>query len=133
MYYWNKSYKDKPIPGKCYCTKRCIGKGTGDGDGNCKKVTTAVFQSGSVLITGGRSMEQIQDGYDFINNILKNEFVNIRKKKAKFLDEQPQQKPATKEDNKKIKLRKSSIEDYPSDDQLQSLVDMKIIPLIEVA
>ena len=58
MYYWNKDYHDYPIKGKCYCTKKCTGKGNGEGDGNCKKVTTAVFQSGSVLITGGRSMEQ---------------------------------------------------------------------------
>ena len=84
MYYWNKDYKDYPIKGKCYCTKKCTGKGNGEGDGNCKKVTTAVFQSGSVLITGGRSMEQIKDGYDFINRILKNQVMRFVKK-AKFL------------------------------------------------
>ena len=128
MYYWNSDYKDYPIKGKCYCTKKCVGKGNGVGDGNCKKVTTAVFQSGSVLITGGRSMEQIKDGYDFINSILKNEFMSIRKKKAKFLDEQPQQKQVVKEDVKKIKIKKSNIKNYPSDDIISRLVEMNLIP-----
>ena len=128
MYYWNKDYKDYPIKGKCYCTKKCTGKGNGEGDGNCKKVTTAVFQSGSVLITGGRSMEQIKDGYDFINSILKNEFLEIRKKKAKFLEDQPQQKVVAKEDVKKIKLKKSNIKNYPSEDIISQLINLKVIP-----
>lgn len=127
MYYWNEDYSDYPIKGKCYCTKKCTGKGSGKGDGNCKKVTTAVFQSGSVLITGGRSMEQIQDGYNFINNILKNEFINIRKKKAKFLEEQPIQKPVVKEDTKRIKLKKSLINNFPSDDIIAKLSEMNLI------
>ena len=66
-----------------------------------------------MLITGGRSMEQIKDGYDFINSILKNEFLEIRKKKAKILEDQPQQKVVVKEDVKKIKLKKSNIKNYP--------------------
>lgn len=129
MYYWNKAYKDKPVIGKCYCTKKCNGKGSGDGDGDCKKVTTAVFQSGSVLITGGRSMEQIEAGYKFINNILKNEYSNIRKKKAKFLDEQPIHKATViKEDTKCVKIKRSLIVDYPSDEtisKLQSILSQK--------
>ena len=127
MYYWNEDYMDFAVRGKCYCTKKCNGKGTGKGDGNCKKVTTAVFQSGSVLITGGRSMQQIQDGYDFINNILKNEFMNIRKKKAKFLEEQPIQKPVVKEDTKRIKLKKSLIRNLPSDDIIAKLTEINLI------
>lgn len=127
MYYWNEDYMDFAVRGKCYCTKKCNGKGTGKGDGNCKKVTTAVFQSGSVLITGGRSMQQIQDGYDFINNILKNEFMNIRKKKAKFLEEQPIQKSVVKEDTKRIKLKKSLIRNLPSDDIIAKLTEINLI------
>ena len=130
MYYWNEDYKDYPIKGKCYCTKKCNGKGNGKGDGNCKKVTTAVFQSGSVLITGGRSMEQIKDGYDFINNILKTEFLNIRKKKAKFLDEEPIHKAIVKEDTKRIKIKKSNIVNYPSDHIIARLNEMNLINVI---
>jgi TATA-box binding protein (TBP) (component of TFIID and TFIIIB) len=129
MYYWNTDYKDYPIKGKCYCTKKCNGKGNGTGDGNCKKVTTAVFQSGSVLITGGRSMAQIRDGYNFINSILKNEFVNIRKKKAKFIEEEPSQKIVVKDDIKRIKLKKSQIKDYPSDAIIQELLNKQLIPI----
>jgi hypothetical protein len=129
MYYWNKDYNDYPIKGKCYCTKKCTGKGNGEGDGNCKKVTTAVFQSGSVLITGGRSMEQIKDGYDFINSILKSEFMEIRKKKAKFLEDQPQQKPVVKEDVKKIKIKRANIKNYPSDDIIKQLMEQNLIPI----
>jgi TATA-box binding protein (TBP) (component of TFIID and TFIIIB) len=129
MYFWNKAYTDKPVQGKCYCIAKCNGKGTGNGDGDCKKVTTAVFQSGSVLITGGRSMEQIEDGYNFINTILKNEFAQIRKKKAKFLDDQSLlQKPTPpKEDSKKIKLKRSLIIDYPSLEIIKQLENMKVL------
>jgi TATA-box binding protein (TBP) (component of TFIID and TFIIIB) len=127
MYYWNEDYHDNPIKGKCYCTKKCNGKGNGKGDGNCKKVTTAVFQSGSVLITGGRSMEQIKDGYDFINNILKTEFVNIRKKRAKFIEEQPIAKSVVKEDKKRVKLMRYNIIDYPCDDIIKQLYEKNLI------
>ena len=132
MYYWNEDYKSYPIKGKCYCTKNCTGKGTGKGDGQCKKVTTAVFQSGSVLITGGRSMEQIKDGYDFINNILKNEFNHIRKRKAKFVDEEDTEEKIVQKqsNNNKIKIHKSNIIDYPSPDMMAILVQKKIIPAI---
>ena len=127
MYFWNTDYKNKPIKGKCYCNVNCNGKGTGTGNGNCKKVTTAVFQSGSVLITGGRSMEQIKDGYDFINNILKNEFHNVRKKTAKFVEEQESVVSEPKNYVKKIKLKKINIIDYPSEDIIKILVDKRII------
>lgn len=131
MYFWNKAYKDEPVKGKCYCTAKCNGKGSGNGDGDCKKVTTAVFQSGSVLITGGRSMEQIEDGYNFINTILKNEFSQIRKKKAKFLDDQPliQKAMTPKEDTKKIKIKRSLIVGFPSPNILKQLEIMKVLKI----
>jgi len=132
MYFWNEAYKSFPIKGKCYCTKSCNGKGTGDGDGECKKVTTAVFQSGSVLITGGRSMEQIKDGYDFINNILKNEYHQIRKRTAKFVDDdEPEEKVVQKSsNNNKIKIHKSNIIDYPSQDIISILIEKNVIPVV---
>lgn len=51
--------------GICKCEKRCNGKGCGLGEGNCKKITIAVFQSGCVIITGGQSMAQIDEAYAF--------------------------------------------------------------------
>jgi len=38
--------------------------------GNCKKVTGALFESGSVLITGGISFNQVSDTYNYICRFL---------------------------------------------------------------
>ena len=54
-----------PKDGICRCVDRCHGKGEGEGDGNCKRITIAVFQSGCVIITGGQSMQQIDEAYHF--------------------------------------------------------------------
>jgi len=43
----------------------------------CKEISFLIFQEGNVIITGGRSWNQILDGYDVIKNIMKNEFHNI--------------------------------------------------------
>jgi hypothetical protein len=67
-YFWN-SNKEK-LDGICICPKHCFGKGTGHGENNCKKITIAIFESGSVLITGGISFEQINEAYKYITNIL---------------------------------------------------------------
>lgn len=56
--------------GICECEKICNGKGTGCGDGECKKVTIAVFKSGKVIITGGRNKEQINETFRFITNFI---------------------------------------------------------------
>ena len=85
-YYWNKQYKDQPYSGKCLCTVPCNGKGTGDGNGDCKKITIAIFQSGSVIITGARNMEQVKDAYKFINNVFSNHYEQLKKQNAPFLD-----------------------------------------------
>ena len=77
-------------------------------------------------------MEQIKDGYDFINNILKNEFNHIRKRKAKFVDEEDTEEKIVQKqsNNNKIKIHKSNIIDYPSPDIIAILVQKKIIPAI---
>ena len=58
--------------GICECETICNGKGNGCGDGNCKKVTIAVFKSGKVIITGGQNQEQITESYRFITNFIEN-------------------------------------------------------------
>jgi TATA-box binding protein (TBP) (component of TFIID and TFIIIB) len=76
-YYWNL---DKKIQdGKCLCKSKCNGKGDGKGDGRCKKITISVFKSGSVIITGGRLVKQIEDAYRSINIILKQHYHDIIK------------------------------------------------------
>ncbi len=56
-------------PGLCPCAKLC--KGTGDGSkiDECKKITISPFQTGQVIITGARTMAQINEAYDFIKGV----------------------------------------------------------------
>lgn len=53
-------------PGLCPCEKLC--KGTGDGKhlGACKKITISPFQTGQIIITGARTMDQINEAYRFM-------------------------------------------------------------------
>ena len=67
QYSWND---ESDQTGICKCSKHCNGKGCGVGDGNCKKITIAVFQSGCIIITGAQSYEQINTAYKFINDII---------------------------------------------------------------
>lgn len=76
-YFWNTNNKNKN--GICNCTNNCFGKNSGNGDGNCKKVTIAIFESGSVLITGGITFEQVNDAYNYINDIIKSNHIKIKK------------------------------------------------------
>jgi len=76
-YYWNS---EKEIQdGKCVCVKKCKGKGNGTGDGQCKKITISIFKSGSIIITGGRLVKQIDSAYSSINSILKENYFDIIK------------------------------------------------------
>ena len=56
--------------GICNCCGLCNGKGLGNGDGDCKKITIAVFKSGSVIITGARNKSQLEECYRFIKNFI---------------------------------------------------------------
>lgn len=77
-YFWNT---ENPLKdGICRCTSNCFGKSHGCGDGNCKKVTVAVFESGSILITGGVSFEQIDDVYKYICAIIDDNHETIKKR-----------------------------------------------------
>jgi len=86
-FYWNTDYDRDGI---CHCTQKCTGKGYGKGNGDCKKVTIASFQSGSVIITGARTMQQVRDAYSFINNIFKIHFDEIKKVIPAFIQEEEQ-------------------------------------------
>ena len=68
-YYYNeKSIKKDGI---CWCEKACCGQGDGKDLGNCKRITIAIFQTGSIIITGARNQNQLDEAYDFINKILR--------------------------------------------------------------
>ena len=76
-YFWNKN--NTQHKGICNCKNKCSGKGNGETDGNCKKITIAAFQSGNVIITGARNKEQINISYNFINSIFKKHYFEIKR------------------------------------------------------
>ena len=113
-FYWNEDYLDKEYKGKCYCSNLCDGKGKGKGNGNCKKITISAFQSGSVIITGARNLEQIKTAYSFINEIFKVNYSQLKKQNAPFLDIDDMM-PVVKNGFKKdglVYLKKSSIKNF---------------------
>jgi TATA-box binding protein (TBP) (component of TFIID and TFIIIB) len=60
-YYWDSLYPDNN--GKFMRDKLILGK---NNDSTIKKVTIAVFESGSCLITGAITLEQINQAYNYI-------------------------------------------------------------------
>ena len=92
-YYWNKAYENYPFEGKCYCTKKCNGKGKGNGNGDCKKITIAAFQSGSVIITGAREILHIEKAQNFINKVFRENYELIKKVDAPFIEKGLETKP----------------------------------------
>ena len=99
QYWWNDQQTLKD--GCCYCSKFCGGKGCGSGEGECKKITIAVFQSGCIIITGGQSTEQIDEAYEFICGCIKDNMPNILKI--------PIPLPNVEVSKKKIYIKKSKI------------------------
>lgn len=77
-FYWNE-VRSGHQDGICRCTDPCFGKGTGHGNGECKKVTVAIFESGNVLITGANTVQQIEDAYAFITSVLVKHVSILRK------------------------------------------------------
>ena len=52
---------------------------------NCKKVTIAIFESGSVLITGGINFQQVEKAYNYITSIITNNAHTIYKPELNFI------------------------------------------------
>lgn len=76
QYFWNENCSHE---GRCLCTVPCFGKGNGRGNGDCKKVTVSVFESGKILITGANAFYQVDEAYDYICHILTTEIEKLRK------------------------------------------------------
>ncbi len=76
---WNTSSAEKD--GVCRCSKTCITRrgnnGTGNGEGDCRTITVAIFQSGEVLITGSASLDQMCDIYDIFIGIIRKHYCDI--------------------------------------------------------
>jgi hypothetical protein len=67
-YYYNEAAETRS--GICMCPRFCNGQGDGHTIGSCKKITIAVFQTGSIIITGARLKEQLDEAYHFMNRVL---------------------------------------------------------------
>ena len=116
-YYWNTD--NNLQEGKCICKGKCNGKGNGTGPSQCKKITISIFKSGSIIITGGRLVKQIEDAYYFINNILKENYKDIIKLSIlDYIDDNEENEGAEYQDqdedenikeNKNIKVKKTKI------------------------
>jgi len=68
QFFWNENQTVNN--GHCVCNRRCLGYGDGCGEGRCKKVTVVLFESGSILMTGGNSVRQIDSAHAFITQFL---------------------------------------------------------------
>lgn len=104
-FFWNKNSEFHNL-GVCKCNNKCSGKGDGGSDGNCKKITIAAFQSGNVIITGARNIDQINITYNFINKIFKERYDDIRKIDA-FTFENIEYSESDSEDDSNIRIKKS--------------------------
>lgn len=58
-----------PGQGICQCKQFCKGQGTGEGEGECKRITMSIFRTGRIIITGARQIHQIDAAYDFLNRV----------------------------------------------------------------
>jgi TATA-box binding protein (TBP) (component of TFIID and TFIIIB) len=79
-------YNTNNTNGICECKDVCMGKNTKTTKINCKKVTIAVFESGSILITGGIDEDQVQKAYNFISNFISKSEARFEKKTCLLLD-----------------------------------------------
>jgi TATA-box binding protein (TBP) (component of TFIID and TFIIIB) len=57
--------------GICKCKGFCKGQGLGNGEGECKRITMSIFRTGKIIITGARTMDQIEAAYVFLNNVFR--------------------------------------------------------------
>ena len=71
-YYYNEEAARNPDTlGICQCPRPCTGQGDGKSVANCKRITISVFQTGSIIITGARNREQLDEAYYYMNTVLR--------------------------------------------------------------
>lgn len=99
QFWWNTENPHKD--GSCYCKRKCDGKGSGHGAGQCKKITVAVFQSGCIIITGGQNLEQVNDAYQFICDCIRQHLQDVEKTKMLL--------PVVEPKKRKVYIKKSDI------------------------
>lgn len=103
-YFYNKKRPANTEAGICGCETQCKGQGDGDGPGQCKRITIAIFQTGKIIITGARNMDQINEAYDYINKVFdkheKDIILPIAIEEPKMVEEEPPAKVTIKRKRK---------------------------------
>jgi TATA-box binding protein (TBP) (component of TFIID and TFIIIB) len=79
-YFYNMKRPAGCPPGVCPCEKLCKGTGDGTDFGKCKKITISPFQTGQIIITGARTMEQINEAYEFMKKVFETNADEILRK-----------------------------------------------------
>jgi TATA-box binding protein (TBP) (component of TFIID and TFIIIB) len=75
---WNTNQLVKN--GVCVCSKKCkfsAKKKRGEEDGDCRRISIAVFGTGKILIAGAKNDAQLNDTYSYIVKILQDNYINI--------------------------------------------------------
>lgn len=73
-FFYNTS---NPNAGICNCPNFCKGQGTGEGEGQCKRITISIFRTGRIIVTGARKLEQIQAAYNFLNSVFDKHYLHV--------------------------------------------------------
>ena len=79
-YFYNAKRPENCPPGLCPCEKLCKGTGDGADIGACKKITISPFQTGQIIITGARTMGQINEAYEFMKQVFETNADEILRK-----------------------------------------------------
>ena len=109
-YIWNKRVPKQERLGLCRCHEKCImPRGSGLEEGECKRITIIVFQSGSIIITGAHDMEQIEDAYAFILKVTRENYDNIYK--SYIPSAQKEKNKDSKKEQQKMFIPKNYVND----------------------
>jgi hypothetical protein len=108
-FFWNKARAPGTPPGICVCPTPCDGDGSGYAIGQCKKITIAPFRTGKIIITGAKHVEQLDDAYNFMNEVFRTHAEQVLRDEVEpAIVDTPvttKKKPAVKLDNVEAILR----------------------------
>jgi TATA-box binding protein (TBP) (component of TFIID and TFIIIB) len=85
-FFWNKARPAGTPPGICVCPVPCEGDGSGYAVGQCKKITIAPFRTGKIIITGAKHLEQLEDAYQFMNDVFRTHTNHVLREAADAME-----------------------------------------------